>query len=240
MSQQINFINQCKERVSDGNFASDLAELIGVNVDAAYRRIRGATALTYDEIEKMCTHYNISFDSILNYKGSLVPFQFNAMFQPDFSIEAYLQNIANQLKDLTTTEDSKFVITAMDLPYFRQFGYKGLSRFKLFFWQRSVLNLESYKRKKFEVREEDDNFDLLTKSIFEDYNRIESTEIWTPQTIDSSIKQIQYYLESGLFVDNDIVYQLCDELEDLLMQAEQQAEFGRKSFQNENGDEYKH
>jgi hypothetical protein len=235
MSQQQNFINQCKQKATGANFANDLAELIGVNVDAAYRRIRGATALTYDEIERMCIHYNISFDSVINYQGSLVPFQFNAMFQENFSIEVYLQNIANQIKDLATTDDSKFVITAMDLPYFRQFGYKGLSRFKLFFWQRSVLNLETFKRKQFKITDDENNYDLLTKSIYEDYHRVDSTEIWTPETIDSSIMQIKYYLESGLFSTNDIVYQLCDELEDLLLTAESQAEFGRKSFQNENG-----
>ncbi len=235
MSNQQAFIDHCKQKSSQGNFASDLAELIGVNVDAAYRRIRGATALTYDEIERMCVHYNVSFDSVTNYKGSLVPFQFNAMFQENFSIEVYLQNISNQLKDLTTTEDSKFVITAMDLPYFRQFGYKGLSRFKLFFWQRSVLNLDTFKRRQFKIDAEENKYDLITTAIFEDYNRVDSTEIWTPETIDSSIKQIQYYLESGLFEDNNIVYPICDELDDLLDTAKNQAEFGRKSYQNESG-----
>ncbi len=50
MNQQIVFVEQCKERFGSSSFASHMAELLGVNVDAAYRRIRGVTSLTYDEI----------------------------------------------------------------------------------------------------------------------------------------------------------------------------------------------
>lgn len=234
MGRQIAFINLCKERVQDGNFANDLAELIGVNIDAAYRRMRGVTSLTYDEIEKMCLHYNVSFDSVVNYKGSLIPFQFNAMFNEEFSIEQYLQVIAYQLQDLAESDNSRFVITAMDLPYFRQFGFKGLSRFKLFFWQRSVLNLDSYRNIKFEITDEKNNYDSLCQTIYENYYRVASTEIWTPESIDSSIKQIQYYLESGMFATNSIVHTLCDELELLLTNVEKEAEIGRKTLHTSN------
>ena len=235
MSNQQAFIEQCKEKVSDGNFANDLASLIGGNVDAAYRRIRGATALTYHEIEKMCVHYNVSFDSVINYQGRLVPFQFNAMFKDGFSIETYLQQISGQLKALATTDDSKFVITAMDLPYFRQFGFKGLSRFKLFFWQRSVLHLPGFKSQKFDITEDTNVYDELTKRIFEDYYQVDSTEIWTPESIDSSIEQIEYYIDAGMFANAAIPVMLCDELSELLQNVEKEAELGRKLIQTKEG-----
>ena len=134
MSQQA-LIEQCKERVGSKNLASEMAELLGVNIDAAYRRMRGDTALTFDEIQKICLHFNISFDSVINYQGRLVPFQFNAMFRDQFSILKYLTGIEQELKMLSqmNPENAKIVMTAMDLPYFRQFGFSSLSRFKLFF-----------------------------------------------------------------------------------------------------------
>ncbi|MFT5158225.1 MAG: hypothetical protein ACI83I_002789, partial [Bacteroidia bacterium] len=140
MNDQEILIQQCKDRVGNKNLANEISDLLGVNVDAAYRRMRGTTALTFDEIKKLCLHFNISFDSVINYSGTLVPFQFNAMYNKDFSIYQYLKTIADQLDLLAKGEDNRFVITAMDLPYFRQFGFRSLSRFKLFFWQRSVLN----------------------------------------------------------------------------------------------------
>ena len=93
MSNQNLLIEHCKDRVGAKNLANELADLLGVNVDAAYRRMRGVTALTFDEIQKICLHFNISFDSIINYSGKLVPFQFNGMFGSKFSMHAYLENI---------------------------------------------------------------------------------------------------------------------------------------------------
>jgi len=133
MSGQHLLIEHCKDKVGPKNLANELADLLGVNVDAAYRRMRGVTALTFDEIQKICLHFNISFDSIINYEGTLVPFQFNAMFGPSFDMVAYLKNIEGELATLRKLSNTKIEMTCMDLPYFRQFGFKSLSRFKLFF-----------------------------------------------------------------------------------------------------------
>lgn len=235
MGNQIEFIELCKERAGESRFAVELADLLGVNVDAAYRRMRGATALTFEEIRKMCLHYNVSFDSAISYQGKLIPFQFNAMFHQDFSIETYLKDIDEQMKSLAALNSGRFVITAMDLPYFTQFGYKGLSRFKLFFWQRSVLNLNSHSNKQFDIDQEEPDYDRITQSIYENYHKVSSTEIWTPETVDSSIKQIQYYLESGLFTTPEVAVQLCEELHQLLSKVEKETEVGRKLLQTAQG-----
>jgi hypothetical protein len=46
-------IQQCKERIGKQKLAPVLADLLGVNLDAAYRRMRGTTALNFDEIRKI-------------------------------------------------------------------------------------------------------------------------------------------------------------------------------------------
>jgi hypothetical protein len=232
MSQTI-LIEQCKERVGVKNLAAELSELLGVNTDAAYRRMRGTTALTFNEIQKICLRFNISFDSVINYQGRLVPFQFNAMFKDRFSIIKYLSGIEQELKMLSSKGDDgdKVTMTAMDLPYFRQFGFKSLSRFKLFFWQRSVLNLDEFKTKKFDANEALGEYEDITDRIYENYHGVASTEIWAPETLDSTIKQVQYYLESGLFTDKQSALQICDDIDALLTKLEGEAQLGRKLIQ---------
>lgn len=236
MSQTI-LIDQCKERVGAKNLAAELAELLGVNTDAAYRRMRGDTALTFDEIQKVCLHFNISFDSVINYQGRLVPFQFNGMFQDKFSILMYLKGIEKEIKMLSNmgADDARIMMTAMDLPYFRQFGFKSLSRFKLFFWQRSVLNLPEYATKKYDANESMGEYEEITDRIYQNYHGIASTEIWAPETLDSTIKQVQYYVESGLFVDRASAYLICDDIEALLTKLEGEAQLGRKLIQTKGG-----
>ncbi|MGB1037744.1 MAG: helix-turn-helix domain-containing protein, partial [Bacteroidia bacterium] len=237
MSNQRILIEQCKERIGSKNLATELAELLGVNADAAYRRMRGDTALTFDEIQRICLHFNISFDSVINYQGRLVPFQFNAMFRDKFSIINYLSGIEMELKMLTkrAVGDEHITMTAMDLPYFRQFGFKSLSRFKLFFWQRSVLNMEEFVQKKFDANDHLGEYEDITDRIYVNYHGVPSTEIWAPETLDSTIKQVQYYLESGLFENKESALQICDDTEALLSKLESEAQLGRKLIQSPKG-----
>ena len=227
MEDQILLFQQCKER-SSGNLAAEISELLGVNVDAAYRRIRGTTSLTFDEVKKICLKYNLSFDSIINYSGSLVPFKFNAMFQEKFHILDSLNNISTELKQRAMAPSSHLTLTAMDLPYFRQFGFRALSRFKLFFWQRSVLNIEEYRFKKFNHNEVIEAYEELTYEIYHDYHNVESVEIWAPESLDSTIRQLQYYKDSGLFENPDSFRAVCDDLYALLDKLEKEAELGKK------------
>jgi len=234
---QSTLIEQCKERVGAKNLAAELSELLGVNTDAAYRRMRGDTALTFNEIQKICLKFNISFDSVINYQGRLVPFQFNGMFQDKFSILSYLTGIEQEIGMLAKMggEDASMMLTAMDLPYFRQFGFKSLSRFKLFFWQRSVLNLPDFATRKYDANESLGEYEDITDRIYQNYHGVASTEIWAPETLDSTIKQIQYYLESGLFKDKKSAHQICDDIEALLTKLEGEAQLGRKLIQTDKG-----
>lgn len=236
MEQQL-FLEACKERKTTNSFAAELADLLGLNLDAAYRRIRGATSLTFPEIQKICLHYNLSFDSIINYQGRSFPFQFNAMNQEGFEIVQYLNEIRNQLKILSKDEDSRILLTAMDLPYFRQFGYESLRRFKVFFWQRSVLNLEEFKERKLDVREEMGECDEVMSDIFKYYHTFKSTEIWAPETLDSTLKQVQYYIDSGLFESQESALMICDDLDRLLNKLEKEALVAKKS-QTIDGEHY--
>lgn len=235
-SNQVILLQQCKERSKNKNFATELSELLGVNLDAAYRRLRGDTPLTFHEIQKLCLTYNISFDSVINYQGSLVPFKFNAMFQSKFKILTYLNNIEAELKALAQNPDhSSILMTAMDLPYFRQFGFQSLSRFKLFFWQRSVLNLPEFAQIKYDANDSISEYEDITKRIYTHYHGVNSVEIWAPETLDSTIKQIQYYLDSGLFTNLSSALAICNDIDALLQKLELEAQIGRKKIQTENG-----
>lgn len=231
MESQIKFLKQCDEKIGNTNLANALADLLGVNKDAAYRRMRGTTALTFDEIKKISLAFRVSVDSAINYQGSTVPFQFNAMFQEKFKILDYLRNIANELDSLRDVENAHMTLTLMDLPYFRQFGFPALSRFKLFYWQRSVLNLESYRHKKFDWEEPMEEYEVITNQVYEYYHGVASREIWAPETLDSTIKQVQYFADSGLFVSKDSARQICDDLQTLFSKLEREAELGKKFIQ---------
>ena len=49
---------------SNISLVDELANLLGMSNDIAYRRIRGEKQLSISEVQKLSTHYNISLDQL--------------------------------------------------------------------------------------------------------------------------------------------------------------------------------
>jgi hypothetical protein len=64
--------------------------------------------------------------------------------------------------------------------------------------------------------------------IIELYNQIPSAEIWTFETINSTLRQIEYYKESGIFRKKETVHMLYDQVEMLVNHIKEQASHGEK------------
>ncbi len=45
------------------SFVDEIAEVLNISNDSAYRRIRGEKSITLEEIKKLCTTFKISLDS---------------------------------------------------------------------------------------------------------------------------------------------------------------------------------
>jgi hypothetical protein len=54
---------------SNLSLADEIADLLDVSVDSAYRRIRGEKQISFEEIQKLSNHFKISIDKILNLKS---------------------------------------------------------------------------------------------------------------------------------------------------------------------------
>jgi hypothetical protein len=64
--------------------------------------------------------------------------------------------------------------------------------------------------------------------IIRTYNQIPTAEIWSEETINSTIHQIEYYREAGVFRKRESVDLLYDQLSRLLEHVRDQAECGEK------------
>ena len=52
---------------------NEIADLLNISVDSAYRRIRGDKAIEIQETALLCTHYKISLDAILQLSDNANP-----------------------------------------------------------------------------------------------------------------------------------------------------------------------
>ncbi|MES2567332.1 MAG: hypothetical protein V4565_10720 [Bacteroidota bacterium] len=224
------FIKHLKQVVpSKISLVDEIADLLKISNDSAYRRLRNETVLSLDETYKICRHYKISVDSVFSNNGDSVTCNYIKLTDSKNNFENYLTGILTQLIRLQKTENSRIIYAAEEIPIFHSFFSKQLAAFKLFYWQRSVLNIPEYQAKKFEwdsVPEEQLN---LSKDIYHAYLKVPSTEIWTTETIQTTIKQIEYYFESGTFKEKDDCIIVLNELKKMMQAIHHFAENENKA-----------
>lgn len=224
------FIKHLKKIVpANISLVDDIAELLNISTDSAYRRLRNETELSLDETYKICRHYKISIDSVFSNKGDSVTCNYIKLTDSALNFENYLKSLLDQLTKLEKAENSKIIYAAEEVPIFHSFYSEKLAAFKLFYWQRSVLNIPDYQTKKFDWDLIPQKQLKLANDIHSTYLKIPSIEIWTDDTIKTTIKQIEYYFESGAFKDKKDAIQTLNELKKMSESIQQFAENESKS-----------
>ncbi len=223
------FIQKLKESLPPSiGIAEEIAETLSVSIDSAYRRIRGETDLSLKEIHLITQKYGMSLDAILSNMGDTVTFTYTKLTDSENNFKKYLSRIHGHLLKLNNFDDKKIFYVAEEMPIFYSFFTKKLTEFKLFYWQRSVLNIPEVQSKKFEFNIVNKDLIELANNCYKEYKKIPSTEIWTVETIYTAIKQIDFYLESGVFKNKKDAIELLDHLKQLIENIKECAENSRK------------
>lgn len=226
---QSELFTQVKSRLNPGlSLVEEIAELLSISSDSAYRRLRGETVLTLDEIKKICNHYHISVDGLLNIKTGAVVFNKRWTEHGQFSYADFLLSMDRDLKALTQQTDPKIIFFAKDFPVFYNFLFPEIAAFKSFFWQKTALQSEELKNTKFDINEVDEKYISIGYNILNNYNKIPSYELWNDEVLNSFISQVLFYHESGYLKSASVAKLLLDKLVLLIEHFQLQAESATK------------
>ncbi len=200
MEVQEIFIKKLKETVSSNvSLSEELADLLGISSDSAYRRLRNETEFTLKEVYTIAKHFNISVDSLFAFNNDFVTCNYIKLTDSAENFEKYLSSLATTLRDLAEVKNRKIIYASAEIPIFHSLGTDPLRAFKLFYWQRSVLNVPEYQNKKYTLDIIPKKLVDIATEIHEAYKNVPSIEIWTDNTILTTVKQIEFYFESGIF-----------------------------------------
>lgn len=226
---QVKFLNLIKRKTDPGSsLVYELAELMGISTDSVYRRLRGETDLSFEEIMLLSKHYHISMDMLEEASPGLVAFQYSMLDHPA-NFRMHWVAMHNDLLSIQAAAKKEIIYAAIDIPIFHHFRYPALMNFKMFYWQREVINDPELWDKKFNEDLVDQAIKEIASGIYKTYAAIPSAEIWTEDTMNSTVKQIKFYHESGLFERTEDAIRIIDELLSELDYIEKQVEYGRKS-----------
>jgi len=207
------------------SFVHDLSELLGISYDSAYRRIRGEKELSLDELKTICFHYNISVDTLFNFRSNHVTFTSLAIGEDGCTIENWLQALRESIKQIYHSKQREIIYAAKDIPVFYYFEFPEIAAFKFYFWHKALIPLSSYENKQL-VLDPPENLFETGRQMLSYYIKIPTIEIWSEETITSILRQIEYCFVSGFFMQKEDVFRLCDVVDSLLNHVQAQAECG--------------
>ena len=237
----VKFIEHLKKVVPKNlSLVDELADILEISNDSAYRRMRGETALSIDETLALCKHFKISLDVLTNRNGGKVTFGYKSMGFDKIDLEGYLQSIIHDFELVKNANQIHMYFAAEDIPIFHHLEYEHLTPFKFFYWRKSILNDPELEGKKYDASHISKETFVLAKKIVSKYVQMPSTEVWTEESISSTLSQIMYYWDAGLFSTQKDALNVCYDViamcEHLQKQAEMSCKFLRDSnhIENEN------
>jgi len=231
MSQlQINLFQYIKSVIpSNLSFVDEIADVLEISNDSAYRRIRGEKEITLDEIQKLSHRFKISIDQILNLKNDVLLFTGNFIEAEHFDFMHYLEEVqyAN-LKYIAGFKEKELFYFSKDIPVFYYYMYPELAVFKFFFWMKTLLKFPSYAQTKFNLKEFQEQFFEKAKKIASAANQIPSSEILHVENIQITLRQMEYYKDTGVFASKAELELLYARLHEMVDHMEAICSVGKK------------
>ncbi|MFL1013032.1 hypothetical protein [Flavisericum labens] len=230
------FIKHLKEKAGDNtSFVEEVASILDVGYDAAYRRINLKTSLSLDESVKLARHYKISLNKLFEVGNqNTIVADLSPPIRDIKGLENWLDQSYNNLYPLTKLKSASIIYSAKDIPLFHTLKDSFLSRYKMYVWLKDLDPNMTRNKVTF-----DDFIKNMPETLLESafklgqvYKDINITEIWNNTTINNTLQQVLYYFDSSS-LSKELALLICNDIEDIIRliekQAIQQSLFGSKN-----------
>lgn len=232
--QQVLFQQLKAKMPGDKPMVEQLAALFNISTDSAYRRMRGEKMMSLDEVYQVCATYKISLDHLMNLQTDAFVFTGGFVHPDTFDFTQYIDSIAKNMKAMLACNNRKIYYICKDIPLFHHYHFREIAAFKHYFWMKAYIQNPEFSKKKFSLHDYPDEVFETGRKALHYYTQFDSTEIWNIENINSTLRQIAYYFDTGLFKNEGDVFRIYEALEMLLQKLEKQADEGRHFIVNSN------
>ena len=222
---QEQFIKFLKAKSEDNtSFAEEIASVLDIGYDAAYRRINNKTSLTLEEGVILAKHYKISLNKLFEVGSqNTIITELSPRPVDEQGLEMWYKQSLNNVMPLSKLKRAEIIWSGKDVSLFRTLTDSHLTRYKMYVWLKD-LNVEMAKSK----ISFDDWMKTIPNSLLQSaldlgeiYKHINITELWNDNTVNGTLQQVLYYFEAGL-VSKDMALLICDDIHEVVNQIEKQ------------------
>src|SRR5882724_3330242 len=220
---------EIKRKIGENGFVVDeIAQLLNISSDSACRRMKGEKIISLDELYKICRHYKVSLDQLMDIPIGGILFHGNILDKNDFRFDAYMSSMVNAMAYINSFKKKEFYSMCKDMLIFHHFHIREIAAFKWFFWIKTYYDFPEFARKKFNYSDYDDELFEMAQKALSLYNQIPSIEVLSSDYLTSIFRQIDFARDGRVFESDKDVYILYEAMEKLWDHLEKQAELGYK------------
>ncbi|MDX5583947.1 MAG: hypothetical protein QNK20_03305 [Aureibaculum sp.] len=222
---QNQFIQFLKEKIpTSTSLVDQVASVLDIGYDAAYRRINLKTNLTLEEGVKLAKHFKISLNKLFEVGSQhTILAERSPKIINEKDLESYFSKSIDNLLPLTKLKSASIIYSAKDIPLFYTLKDSFITRYKIYVWLK-IADREMTKNKiSFDEFLKNMPSSLLEKAfeLGSTYNYINIVEFWNDNTINGTIQQIIYFYESQL-LSKELALKICDDLVEIVNHVEAQ------------------
>ncbi|MCV6628538.1 MAG: hypothetical protein OIF50_01625 [Flavobacteriaceae bacterium] len=192
-----------------------VANALDISYDAAHRRVSMKSKLSIEEGVKLANQYHISLDRLFDMpKKNVVAVTKTKAITDEESLQTYFESSTISLTPLLSIPSSKILYSAKDIPLFYTLGGDLLSKFKFYVWLKLLDKKFNYKH--FHEYQPHPGLIKSAKALGELYTNLDIIEIWDITSVNSTLKQINFYFQAG-HINNTTALELCKAVKELIL-----------------------
>lgn len=218
-------------KASAGNqtdWVEQLAILLNTSTDSCYRRIRGEKLLNLQELQAICLHYKLSLDNVLGLQGNRIMFTSNHAKPAEYDFFIYMKGLLQNMQYLNSQPERRMFYECKDIPIFYHFHSRELAAFKYFFWHKFLFRQKDHIHSVFSMDDYPVEFYDLGLQASTLYFTMPSTEFWNVETINSTLRQLMFYYDTGNFASQEDALMILQSIDNLIRDLEIMCRRGKK------------
>ena len=205
-----------------------IQETLSIGKDSIYRRLRGETLLTAEEMRDLALRYNISLDELAYQNADIVFVSYNVFEAETQNFLEFTSNLNKMLKQVNGQPNIEILNASDEMPIFQLMRFKELFAFKLYVWGVNTWQFENLQNTPFHPKLVSPDVFKIAKENVKLYDSIHTTELWDLGVMDKTLNQIESCLLVEQFENPEIAYLLCDQLLELFQHIRKVAEAEKK------------
>jgi hypothetical protein len=225
-SRLLEAIERRYERRTDAVDA--ICKILNLSRDPVYRRMRGESLLTPQELTALAAHFNLSLDRMVFGSSSKLICSFRPLSKKVQNFADYLAEFIADFELIRRLPNVHMFNASAEIPILACTYYPELLAFKLYIWGRNTWDFEYLRNRPFSFDLLDAPVERLIHQVRDHYNLMASTELISVSSLDMTLSHIEYLLYSHSFERDQDALKLCDILLEWIQHVKAMVTHGRK------------